>query len=98
MKPQQEIYTPERRRALVAELVRRVSVVPGVQSAGIAENGPLGSRGASNTVESLSGKALTAQLDWITPGFFETVGMPMIAGRDFGNSDLSGAPTVIVNQ
>jgi putative ABC transport system permease protein len=43
MKPQAEIYTPMQRRALIAELVRRVSEIPGVEAAGVAEYGPLGS-------------------------------------------------------
>src|SRR6266446_1228468 len=44
MKPQQEIYSDDRRRLLAVELIRRVSALPGVQSAALAENGPLGSR------------------------------------------------------
>ena len=44
MKPQGEIYTPVQRRALIAELVRRVPEIPGVEAAGVAEYGPLGSR------------------------------------------------------
>jgi predicted permease len=39
MKPQREIYTPVQRRALIAELVRRVSEIPGVEAAGVAEYG-----------------------------------------------------------
>jgi putative ABC transport system permease protein len=35
----------------------------------------------------------------IGPGFFATLGIPMVAGRDFGADDASGAPlAVIVNQ
>jgi hypothetical protein len=44
IKPQGEIYTPVQRRALIAERVRRVSEIPGVEAAGVAEYGPLGSR------------------------------------------------------
>jgi ABC-type antimicrobial peptide transport system permease subunit len=43
MKPQREIYTPDRVRRLVAEVLERTVSLPGVQSAALAENGPLGS-------------------------------------------------------
>src|SRR5260370_6776436 len=41
IKPQQELYNAERRLVLATELIRRVSALPGVQSAALAENGPL---------------------------------------------------------
>ena len=55
LKPQPEIYTPERKRLLAAELVRRVSEIPGVEAAGLAENGPLGSRGSSFRLQAPAG-------------------------------------------
>src|SRR5262249_41668614 len=34
-----------------------------------------------------------------SPKYFETMGMPLVRGRDFGESDVEGAPLVaIVNQ
>jgi len=44
MKPQQEIYSEERRTALSAELIRSVTALPGVQAGALAENGPFGRR------------------------------------------------------
>jgi predicted permease len=99
MKPQREIYTADRKRALMTELLRRVSAIPGVQSAALAENGPLGSRTDRDFVESIRHERLRADFDEVSPGFFDAVGIPMVAGRDFNTRDAIGAGLVaIVNQ
>jgi predicted permease len=99
MKPQQENYTAEQRTQLVAELGRRISALPGVQSASFAENGPLGSRQGWDTVDVPSRDPIHVQSDTVAPGFFDTIGLDLIAGRDFNPGDRAGAPFVaIVNQ
>lgn len=101
MKPQREVYTPVQRRALIAELVRRVSEIPGVEAAGVAEYGPLGSRISESPamMEAESGHQVHAETDWVSKGFFDAAGMRRIAGRDFTPSDKAGSPlVVIVNQ
>jgi predicted permease len=99
LKPQQEIYTPDRVRALTTELVRRVAELPGVLSAGLAENGPLGSRTDRDFVESPGHDPVQVVSDYVTPGFFDSVGMRRVDGRDFIVGDRQGAPPVaIVNQ
>jgi predicted permease len=99
MKPQQELYNAERRLVLVNELIRRVSALPGVQSAAFAENGPLGSRTSSDPVEVPGHDPIRVASDSVSPGFFDTVGIARIAGRDFGPGDKPGSPlVVIINQ
>jgi putative ABC transport system permease protein len=99
MKPQQELYNAERRLALATELIRRVSALPGVQSAALAENGPLGSRNSSDPVEVPGHDPIRVASDSVSPGFFGTVGIARIAGRDFDAGDKPGSPfVVIVNQ
>ncbi|HVQ14415.1 MAG TPA: ABC transporter permease [Vicinamibacterales bacterium] len=45
------------------------------------------------------GKPLIAELQVVTPGYFETVNTPIRVGRDFEDSDLAGRPQVaIVNE
>jgi predicted permease len=101
MKPQREIYTPVHRRALIADLVRRVSGIPGVEAAGVAEYGPLGIRISESpvSVEAEPGRSIRADTDWVSQGFFAAVGIPHVAGRDFAPTDDVGSPpVVIVNQ
>jgi len=100
MKPQPEIYTPERRLLLSTELLRRVSELPGAQSVAIAENGPFGSRSnRGHQIETPGRDPARGDVDWVSPRFFETIGLPLLAGRDFTAADRPGAPPVaIINQ
>jgi predicted permease len=99
MKPQQEIYSAERKRVLARELIRRVSAIPGVQSAALAENGPLGSRSDSESIAVPGGQSIQVADDEVTPGFFDSIGLPLIAGRDFTAADQPGSPLVaIINE
>ena len=99
MKPQQEIYSPERKRVLARELVRRVSAIPGVESAALAENGPLGSRSDSDSIAVPGRQAIQVAYDEVTPGFFDSIGLSLIAGRDFTAADQPGSPLVaIINE
>ncbi len=101
MKPQPEIYTPVQRRALIAELVRRVAAIPGVDATGVAEYGPLGSRISERreSIEAAPGHPIRVETDWASEGFFTAVGIPQIAGRGFSRTDMVGsAPVVVINQ
>jgi predicted permease len=103
MKPQPELYTTERRSLLATELVRRVSEIPGVQSVALAESGPLSSRSSNSSgffpIETPGHEPTRGGLDTVTPRFFETIGVPLLAGRDFTAADRPGAPPVaIINQ
>ena len=99
LKPQPEIYTAERKRLLDAELVRRVSRISGVEAAGLAENGPLGSRTGSVPLQVPGGPQIETYVDFVSPGFLDTVGVARLNGRDFSPADQPGSPPVaIVNQ
>jgi predicted permease len=99
MKPQREIYGPDRMRSLVGELQQRIGALPGVRSASFAEFGPLGSRTDNVDYESDDRTSVHGALDLVSPRFFETVGLPLMAGRDFEAGDRRDTPPVaIVNE
>ena len=91
-------------RALMPELLRRAEAVPGVQSACMSFDGPLGNAGgirgfriegfpASGSDEPRAGAS------WVSPKYFATLGIPLLAGREFSMSDDAGSPwAVIVNR
>jgi len=95
MKPQPEIYSPARKLVIASELLRRISELPAVQSAALAERGPLGSRNESRMVQA-DGRTIEVQPDWVSPGFFDTIGVPRVAGRDLTTADRPGSPYVAI--
>jgi hypothetical protein len=60
------------------------------------KNGPLGSRSNERLLEVRGGAPVQAAVDWITPGFFETIGLRRMADRDFTAGDAHGAPPVVI--
>jgi predicted permease len=84
------------------EMVGRVAALPGVTSVGMAryfgtipdERGWYGPVSWSGEREA----ATTAIFEYASPGFFQTVGIPLLRGRDFSWSDAPGSlPVVLVS-
>jgi predicted permease len=70
------------------------SLVP-IMTGGSLSLGPLTVEGLEAPPESNAGAATNA----VGPGFFATLSMPLLAGRDFTENDAAGAPRVaIVNE
>jgi putative ABC transport system permease protein len=81
-------------------LLEKVRALPGVTSAAIALNHPL-RRGWTSQV-SISGRPQAdgprdeVRMRPVTPGYFETIGVPLLRGRDIQSSDREGAPLVVL--
>jgi len=76
----------------------RLATLPGVASAALGDNLPLNT-GATIIVRVKAEGTKGAYFTYVTPGYFRTLGIAPIAGRDFGDSDhLGGAKVAIVNQ
>jgi putative ABC transport system permease protein len=95
----------ERQRQFYHEALRRMSTTPGVRSAAAISNLPLG--GAENLIyfypEGLpapaAGNAPLAENRKITTGYFQTMGVSLVSGRDFGSQDTPDQLKVcIVNE
>ena len=97
--------TPERRVAFIQQVMERVSTLPGVQSAAGVTFLPLTGLGAG-TAFAVDGRPAPPTerrpmglLRSVTPGYFQTMGIPLVAGRVFTEADVKSAPPVIlVNQ
>ncbi len=96
LKPPEEIYSSDRIRSLTAELVRRISTLPGVKAVSLAENGPFAGRENRDTLQVPGGSSVEASDDSVLPGFFNTLGLPILAGRDFTPADKPGSPKVMI--
>jgi len=91
---------PEQQRAAVLEILGQLRAVAGVTLASAAEFGALG-RAWTHSVR-LPGTAhdrLEATVMPIAHGYFETMQVPLLAGRSFGDGDMRpGATAVIISQ
>jgi putative ABC transport system permease protein len=83
------------------EFLRRLHGLPGVQAVGATTNLPM--EGGSGTYYWIDGqpkpeegKALVAQYRGTTPGYFGTMRIPLVRGRDFSERDRIDAPLVVL--
>jgi predicted permease len=94
---------PDARRQWRLDLIDRVRALPGVRSAAHAAIVPLSGDGWGNDVwvdEGGSRRKANVAFNSVSAGYFETLGTPLRAGRDFDNaSDTPQSPLVaIVNE
>ncbi|HEY6269915.1 MAG TPA: ABC transporter permease [Candidatus Acidoferrum sp.] len=83
------------------DLVKRVQAIPGVESAAHAMLVPFGGSTWNDNVinEGSDQDAGVAWENFLGPGYFKTVGTPLLAGRDFNERDTATSVKVaIVNQ
>jgi putative ABC transport system permease protein len=95
---------PGQRLQFVDELVQNVASVPGVQSSAFATNLPL--RGVLTDQISIEGRPAPAQSDIVlvgkeavTPGFFKTLSVGLVRGREIDDNDReSSEPVTVINE
>ncbi len=93
---------PDKRCAFVRDVLQRVQSLPGVQSAGAASTLPL--TGFWDETDFLvegqplpkPGKTPDADNRFVTPGYFSTMGIPLLLGRDFTDADRDGGRRVAI--
>ena len=92
----------ERRSVFYENLVQRVQSLAGVRSAAVTTNLPLYRQGNSISVriegrpEPQPGQELIAVTRIISPGYFETMGIPLLGGRQISEQDTATTPNVAV--
>jgi predicted permease len=98
-------YTEERGQQFYTDLLERLRTAPGVKSAGMAAVPILAGDEWDNSMsveghKPADGEDMQAFMNALTPGYFETMQIPILEGRDFRSSDQKeGRWTVaIVNQ
>ena len=88
------------------EIARRARELPGVRAAGFIQMLPLQNWGwTANSLDFVvRGRppitpAFPIQLRYVTPGYFEALGIPIVKGRGFTDRDEQGAtPVILVNE
>jgi putative ABC transport system permease protein len=84
------------------QLLARSRTLPGIDSAALVWGLPLGAAKANLTAEVAGapkpapGESVSAGYSQISEGYFGTMGIPVLRGRDFSDADRSGAPAVVI--
>jgi putative ABC transport system permease protein len=89
------------RIALFERFEEAVRAVPGVASASISSTTPMARAGWNTFIAVPPNSPLTRRerscwINAVSPGWFETFGLRLAAGRDFDAGDRAGAPVVAV--
>jgi len=89
--------TPDSQMVFKRDLLERMRAIPGVSSAAEALVVPMNHAGWNDNIDIPDG--LQRQLvafNRISPGYFQTMQIPMLAGRDFTTTDTPKSPRVAV--
>jgi predicted permease len=103
--PQADTYGPPVRQSFCSALSNAASGVPGIRSIGAVSHLPLSGASAGRAL-SIEGRVARSAQDSASatyrmtcPGYFATLGIPMIDGRDFSDRDVTaGEKVTIVNR
>lgn len=99
--PRQAGYDLRRGNQLYADILARLRTLPGVTAAGGSKPGPMtGSESSGNVTvqgyEPSPKEEVGASWHAASPGWFATLGIPLLAGRDFTEADGADAPQVAI--
>ncbi len=95
-------YSPDAGRRFYEQLLERIKALPGVLSASLATYLPLGGVSSATGVKVPGHPPLPGQDGFpvqhfdLGPGYFVTMGTPLLRGREFTERDREGAPPVVV--
>ena len=83
-----------------SQIVERVRAVPGVLKAALVRGLPFSGNGGSADIEIIGQpapeKPPRARTNTVDPAYFETMGIPLLRGRNFTERDAAGTPPVVV--
>jgi putative ABC transport system permease protein len=90
--------------AFAQRIADAVAATPGVSRASLSRITPMSSGNTTTTAQLSGGPSLsraerTVWVNYLGPGWFETFGLRLLAGRDFAPSDtVGGEPVAVVNE
>jgi predicted permease len=103
--PQAEVPEPERVVRMQEEILRNLAAIPGVSSVGLGTTIPMDGNGNLNPVWAQDRSYVDGQspplrhFRFVAPGYFKTLGTPLVAGRDFTwNEIYDKRPVAMVSE
>ena len=93
---------PERVFRMQSDILDRIAAIPGVAAASLASAAPMEPFVSANMLFSedrIHAEGKTRRFKFVSPGFFRTVGTPVVAGRDFEWTDLhQRRPVAVISE
>jgi predicted permease len=84
--------------AFQRELLDAVRAIPGIRSAATTTNVPLLGSSWTHGIR-IGASEDSSKFTWVSPGYFQTMGIPLVEGRDFDDGDTAASRRVaVVNQ
>jgi predicted permease len=103
--PEAEVPDPERLVRMQEEILQKVAAIPGVSSVGLGTSVPMDWKLNWNPIFAQDRTYADGELPplrkfkFVSPGYFQTLGTPLITGRDFTWTDIySKRPVVLVSE
>jgi predicted permease len=92
-------YTDERIKDFYESALARVAATAGVRSASMSRWGLISDSATGDRIYVARAGDRAVRIHYVAPGYFQTMGIALLSGRDVATSDRDGAPKVaIVNQ
>jgi predicted permease len=101
--PSDQHESPEKQRAMLERLMRQLEATPGVRSASPVVAVPFSGTGGWDGKPAAEGQSFEEaatnpmlNMEIVAPGYFMTLGVPVLRGRGFTDQDREGAPLAVV--
>jgi putative ABC transport system permease protein len=89
--------TPQKANQFFSGVTERLRATPGIEQASVASDPPLHKVGEGMAMLSMAdGKGVDVKYKRVSPDYFRTVDISILAGRGFTDKDRQGAPPVVV--
>jgi predicted permease len=82
-------YTPAAARAYLDQFESRLRALPGVTSVALSSMPPLGHEKISTITTDVAGRSVTIYPSWVDPVFFQTMGIPLLHGRNLRPGEIN---------
>lgn len=102
--PEADVPDPEKTVRMQEAILRKMEAIPGVSAAGLAHSVPMDGNEWSDPVYAQDKNYTEGQLPlrrfkFVSPGLFQTLGIPLLAGRDFTwNETYNKIPVAVVSE
>jgi len=94
-------YPPEQLQPLNRRILDTLAALPGARSVAATDDPDLSGDDETGNItvvgyKAVEGEDMQVEEPWVTPGYFSTMQVPLLAGRAFTNQDVLGQPNVAI--